>query len=107
MESGVSGEISSQKYPDNYPNDFEEFYHIKVEEGSIIKLVMIDVQLEYQFQCKFDYLQIFDSDEKEIVKTCGKTIPAPILSSSNSLTIVFKSDESKSGRGFFAKWTSI
>ena len=70
MISGNSGEVSSRNYPDNYQNNYKEVFHITVEKGSIIKLVIIDVQLENHFQCKFDYLQILDSDENGIVKIC-------------------------------------
>ena len=51
--------------------------------------------------------QVLDSNETEIVKTCGRSIPGPILSSSNMLTIVFKSDESRAGTGFLVNWSRI
>ena len=36
-----------------------------------------------------------DSDESLIVKACGITNPVPITSSTNSLRIVFKTDNSR------------
>ena len=47
-----------------------------------------------------------DSDESLIVKACGITNPLPITSSSNSLRIVFKTDNSRNAIGFKALWTT-
>ena len=47
-----------------------------------------------------------DSDESLIVKACGITNPVPIISSSNSLRIIFKTDNSRNATGFKAVWTT-
>ena len=47
-----------------------------------------------------------DSDESLIVKACGITNPVPITSSSNSLRIVFKTDNTRNSAGFRAVWTT-
>ena len=52
-------------------------------------------------------ISVLDSDDSEIVRTCGRSIPGTILSSGNMLTIVFKTDDSRAGRGFLANWTKI
>ena len=51
---------------------------------------------------------VFDSDDSLIVKFCGtnKSI-APIFSRGNTMTVVFKTDDSRSLTGFKATWTSI
>ena len=46
------------------------------------------------------------SDESLIVKSCGTTNPVPITSSSNSLRIVFKTDNTRNSAGFRAVWTT-
>ena len=41
-----------------------------------------------------------------IVKACGRTNPVPIISSSNSLKIVFKTDALRNATGFKAVWST-
>ena len=51
---------------------------------------------------------VFDSDDSLIIKLCGSiTDIAPIFSSSNSMTIVFKTDNSRNSTGFKASWSSL
>ena len=51
---------------------------------------------------------VLDSDDSLIVKLCGTiTDIAPIFSSSNSMTIVFKTDNSRNSTGFKASWSSL
>ena len=57
-----------------------------------------------------NFVAVYDcncaSDESLIVKACGITNPVPITSSSNSLQIVFKTDNSRNATGFKALWTT-
>ena len=56
----------------------------------------------------FFIFAVIDSDDSLIAKLCGAiTDIAPIFSSSNSLTIVFKTDNSRNATGFRASWTSV
>ena len=47
-----------------------------------------------------------ESDENLIVKACGLKNPVPITSSSNSLRIDFKTDNTRNSTGFKAVWTT-
>ena len=51
-------------------------------------------------------ITVYDSDESLIVKACGSTPPDLIMSSSNSLSIVFKTDGSRNATGFKALWST-
>ena len=56
----------------------------------------------------FFIFAVIDSDDSVIAKLCGTiTDIAPIFSSSNSMTIVFKTDNSRNATGFEASWTSV
>ena len=56
----------------------------------------------------FFIFAVIDSDDSVIAKLCGAiTDIAPIFSSSNSLTIIFKTDNSRNATGFRASWTSV
>ena len=51
---------------------------------------------------------VLDSDDSLIVKLCGTiTDIAPIFSSSNYMTIVFKTDNSRNSTGFKASWSLL
>ena len=50
-------------------------------------------------------LLVFDSDDGLLFKSCGTSLPEPIMSKSNSLRIVFKTDHSRNAIGFKASWT--
>ena len=62
------------------------------------------------FYCILNFVAAYDcdcaSDESLIIKACGTTNPVPISSSSNSLRIVFKTDNSRNATGFKAVWTT-
>ena len=54
------------------------------------------------------YFAVIDSDGSLIVKLCGTyNSIAPIFSSNNFLTVVFKTDSSNNATGFKASWTSV
>ena len=48
---------------------------------------------------------VHDSDNSLIVKACGTVPPPVVVSSSNSLTLNFKTDGSRNATGFKAYWT--
>ena len=51
---------------------------------------------------------VFDSDDTVLSKLCGNiTVIAPIFSSSNFMTIIFKTDNSRNYSGFKASWSSL
>ena len=52
---------------------------------------------------------VFDSDDTVVSKLCGTitTDIAPIFSSSNFMTIIFKTDNSRNSTGFKASWSSL
>ena len=56
----------------------------------------------------FFIFAVIDSDDSLIAKLCGAiTDIAPIFSSSNFMTIVFKTDNSRNSTGFKALWSSL
>ena len=51
-------------------------------------------------------IAVYDSDDSLIVKSCGTTPPDLVISSSNSLKTVFKSDNARHYEGFKVSWTT-
>ena len=55
--------------------------------------------------CIWDYVSVqFDSFDE---KYCGKTVPAPITSSGNTMTVKFHSDQIVQDKGFSANWQAV
>ncbi|GAB1597689.1 hypothetical protein Ahia01_000045500, partial [Argonauta hians] len=98
--------IESPHYPQPYYHRAECIWHIKVAQGSHIRLFFFDFQIENS--CSFDYLEIRDPNQYGVSlgKFCGDKRPPTITSLSNQLFIKFKTDLSVSYRGFKLSYES-
>ena len=103
----ATGTIRSPNYPSDYPNSKDQTYPIKVESGSKIELTFTDFAIEDDTECSYDYVQVLDSDGKQLIKKCGATKPANVVSTSNTMTVKFHSDETVSAKGFSATWKKV
>ncbi|TST47744.1 CUB domain-containing protein 2 [Bagarius yarrelli] len=107
--TGLSGVITSPGYPLEYSNNAECLWTIQVSNRSVITLVFLDVQLENNEGCNFDYIALFDGptvQHRHIGNYCGNERPPNTVSTSNQLLIVFRSDFNIGGRGFKAHYYS-
>lgn len=74
---------------------------------SRIRIKYKKFKLERSDDCSYDYVQVFDGSSTEsplIGKFCGETIPEDFISTGNVLLIVFKSDWSLGGDGFYLNY---
>lgn len=55
--TGLSGEITSPRYPESYPNDAECHWSIRATDGPLT-LVFADFQVEGSQGCGFDYVAL-------------------------------------------------
>ncbi|XP_029473519.1 CUB domain-containing protein 2 [Rhinatrema bivittatum] len=107
--TGLSGVITSPDYPENYPNNADCRWIIRVASPSVVKLVFTDFQMENNEECNFDYVAIFDGsgvNDRHISHYCGSSKPPDVVSATNELLLVFKSDFNIGGRGFKAYFYS-
>ena len=102
-----SGSIKSPNYPSNYPNSKDVQYPIKVEAGSKIELTFVDFAIEDNSQCGYDYVQVIDTDGKQLIQKCGSTKPSVVVSKGNTMTVKFHSDNDINAKGFSATWKKI
>jgi len=101
------GEVKSPNYPSNYPDNSDVSTPIQVAAGSKIELTFVDFILEDHSSCAYDYVQVLDTDNSQLIKKCGSTIPDKIISSGNKLTVKFHSDSSVNAKGFRATWKLV
>uniref|UniRef100_A0A8C2TK23 CUB domain containing protein 2 n=1 Tax=Coturnix japonica TaxID=93934 RepID=A0A8C2TK23_COTJA len=105
---GLSGEITSPRYPESYPNDAECRWSIRATDGPLT-LIFADFQVEGGQGCGFDYVALFDGPTAaapHLGRYCGSSHPPRIISSTRHLFILFKSDFNIVGRGFKAHFYS-
>ncbi|KAM3593822.1 uncharacterized protein V6R79_022582 [Siganus canaliculatus] len=103
------GTITSPNWPNDYTHNRQCIYLVNLPAGEKVALNFTDMNLESHSSCSFDYVEVRDGRMETsplIGKFCGNSRPAPILSSSNSLWIRFKSDNSVSRAGFRAVYTT-
>ncbi|KAG8434787.1 hypothetical protein GDO86_012945 [Hymenochirus boettgeri] len=103
---GTSGEITSPDYPGVYPKLCRCKYSIQVEEGLYIILKFLDFNVEFHpdVLCPYDNLQIFAKGKE--VKLCGETLPEDIEIYSNSVEIMFITDDSGYHTGWKFQYTT-
>jgi len=76
-------------------------------EGSKIELEFVDFQIEDHSTCGYDFVEVLDSDQRQMMKKCGSSKPEKVISSANSLTVRFHSDSSVTMKGFKATWKQV
>jgi len=89
--------IVSPNYPNYYGNNLECQVTITFEAG-----VTIEFQ-DFNTESDYDYLRIYDggSTNSHLIRTIdGHSIPSPVYSTGNSMTLNFQSDSSNGDRGF-------
>ncbi|TKS79508.1 CUB domain-containing protein 2 [Collichthys lucidus] len=96
-------------YPQEYSNNADCSWAIHVSNTSVVTLVFLDFQLENNEGCNFDFVAMFDGPtvtHRHLGKYCGADKPPNIVTTSNQLLVVFKSDFNIGGRGFKAYYYS-
>lgn len=61
--TSYSGSITSPNYPQEYGRNADCFWKITVSQGSVIQLVITDIDLEGHRTCNLDYIAVMYSCE--------------------------------------------
>ncbi|XP_068253996.1 ovochymase-2 isoform X3 [Nyctibius grandis] len=101
FEEGV---LQSMHYPENYSNMADCQWIICAPEDHVVKLTYQSFEVEESEDCSYDAVTVYEDvgKEEEIAKSCGFALPAPLLSSSAIMLVVFHSDETETFGGFRA-----
>ncbi|KAM4041453.1 mannan-binding lectin serine protease 1 [Anomaloglossus baeobatrachus] len=102
-----SGIISSADYPSPYPKSSDCLYRIELEEGFVVNLQFddnFDIEDHPEVSCPYDYLKI-KAGRKEFGPICGEKPPGRIETGSNSVQILFHSDNSGENGGWRLSYT--
>ena len=104
--------ISSPNFPGNYPDDFDNTDTIEVDKGKVIRLEFEAFNVEFEDTCNYDSLTVTQTKPNGKTKTlmekrCGDTLPPVIISKTNKVNLVFKTDGSVTNTGWSVKWTAM
>lgn len=105
-----SGFILSPYYPGYYINNVTCTWYVTAPENHVIRLEFQSFALESHPTCANDYVEVRDGDSHRshrLGKYCGHTFPPVIESSSNALTVVFKSNDANIRTGFKAVYRTV
>uniref|UniRef100_A0A4W6F2P1 Cubilin n=1 Tax=Lates calcarifer TaxID=8187 RepID=A0A4W6F2P1_LATCA len=100
-----SGEIHSPSYPSSYPNNVDCSWVISVDSHHRVFFNFSDLDIEHHSNCTWDYVAIHDGptiSSPLLARVCGTTLPPAITSTQNTIFVRFRSDSSRSHRGFSA-----
>ena len=98
--------ITSLNHPENYEDNQDCM--ITIVFPSRIKLEFISFNVEDNANCDYDYLMIFDGLTTDSLLTpqgglCGSTIPNSIVSTENTIVILFHTDSTGTEAGFLIR----
>ena len=118
--------VTSSNHPGFYPNNLEKTETIQVEQGLILLLQFTAFDIEYGgLSCRFDHLKITDGDGTTLMeKSCGgpssdggniviggqsigSSLPPAIISRSNVVNLVFRTDGSGVKTGWSLNWIAL
>ncbi|MGH0166120.1 UNVERIFIED_CONTAM: hypothetical protein FKN15_050281 [Acipenser sinensis] len=106
---GPYGSFSSPNYPYNYPNGAYCTWYIKVERNDKIYLTFLQIQMEACGNCNCDSISIYDgpsTNYRRIGFICRNNATV-FESSSNTMTVVFRTDGSVTATGFYAHYNTL
>lgn len=111
---GVVKELGHSIQPpiegDSYTRNANCTWIIVAPPNHIVQLIFMSMDLEMGMPCYFDYVRVFDgvSDSAQEVGTyCGNNLPPITQSTTDALTVYFKSDSSLQGDGFSASYSFL
>ncbi|EDO41711.1 predicted protein, partial [Nematostella vectensis] len=108
--SGQTGTIKSPNYPAQYPNSISCTWVISVKDGNRVKLSFSDFWIDDQHGCYGDYIEIRDGSSGSSPmlgqRYCGNKGPGDTFSSGAQMRLQFISDDSATGQGFKATFSS-
>ncbi|XP_036393050.1 mannan-binding lectin serine protease 1 isoform X2 [Megalops cyprinoides] len=104
-----TGVLTSSDFPSPYPKSSDCLYRIELEEGFLLDLEFddtFDIEDHPEVTCPYDYIKI-QAGEREFGPLCGDRSPGRIHTGSNSIQILFHSDNSGENIGWRLSYTAV
>ena len=97
--------IASPFYPTYYVDNLDCSWHINAPEYHEIRLTFSEFVLASSLQCIKEFVEIYDGDQQtgtSLGKFCGYIHPQFVQSTTNLMTVIFRSSNNKLQIGFKA-----
>ncbi|KFM76021.1 Cubilin, partial [Stegodyphus mimosarum] len=111
IENKDFGFITSPNYPNGYPISTSCFWHISYPPGSRVELTILELDIEAEAECFYDYLAVYggeDENSPRLMYTCHRINGSQIVTShGNQMVVHFSSDSFINGRGFKASFRKL
>ncbi|XP_037517650.1 cubilin [Rhipicephalus sanguineus] len=110
--STPSAVIMSPGYPENYDAQDDCTWEIRVAQGHVVNLQILDFGMPASTNCSDSYLAVYDNlragGDKLLLRHCGDSLPdqVNITSTSNQLRLRMKASGISAGKGFKARYTT-
>ncbi|KAM4705286.1 LOW QUALITY PROTEIN: cubilin [Rhinophrynus dorsalis] len=109
IQTGEHGVIASPNYPESYTGENHCAWLLEAPEGNTLTLTFAYLDIENHSICRWDSVTIMNGGSPGsplIGQYCGTSSPGTVQSASNKLLVMFNSDNTVHGGGFYANWTS-
>ena len=108
----AEGIVSSTNFHENYPNELSTTETMYDDAGLVLRLELTDFDIEYEDSCNYNSLTISETKPNEKARTlmakhCGDILPPVIISTTNKVDLMFKTDGSVTSTGWSVKRTAI
>lgn len=123
LKGFARGNFSTPLVNGRYPRDADCVWRIKVNKNYTIVVQFEKLDLEEDKKCKYDFVAFYDDyyaapenySTSELLRYCGNNTPPhayppygyPVNSSSNEITVRFKTDSTNERLGFTAIWYTV
>ncbi|XP_019626682.1 PREDICTED: uncharacterized protein LOC109471767 [Branchiostoma belcheri] len=107
--TGSNGTFASPLYPSPYPLRHVCRWEITVAPGRIVQLTFTAMDVEAGKGVCYDSVEVYGGTPEQgylIGKYCGTTIPEPVTTTTNIMTVIFQSDDIYAEPGFQATFLS-
>uniref|UniRef100_A0A8C0J8V6 Cubilin n=1 Tax=Chelonoidis abingdonii TaxID=106734 RepID=A0A8C0J8V6_CHEAB len=106
--TGPEGTITSPGHPIIYPHGVKCVWTISVQPGHLIRLTFTSFNLEFDYNCTRDYLEVYDNGTMtRLGRYCGRSIPPSLTSSGNIIMLYFVTNHNIVSEGFSANYVSM
>ncbi|XP_039722571.1 membrane frizzled-related protein [Pteropus medius] len=109
--TGLQGTFSAPGYLQEYFHQQLCTWHISVPAGHGIELQFHNFSLEAQDECKFDYVEVYETSNSGALsllgRFCGAEPPPRLISSYHQLAVLFRTDRGINSRGFSATYQAL
>ncbi|XP_063827943.1 cubilin-like [Ostrinia nubilalis] len=104
---GTSGELSSPNHPSHYDNDLDYWVHVGGPPDTRLVFVFRKIELEYQKDCLYDFIELRDPLSQKSSRYCGSVGETRWVAGGNKADLHFHSDYNTQGAGFSLTWDAV